>query len=77
MSLASRSALSSRSLQDLADSLQEDFSVFLNTNPLYEHRLAEVLADAVTDFLDVELGEVDEQLALDLGCELVCGIRIG
>ena len=70
-------SLSSRSIQDLADSMQEDFSVFLNTHPLYEHRLAEVLADAVTDFLDYELGEVDEQLALDLGCELVCGVRVG
>ena len=69
-------ALSDRSVQDLAASLREDFSVFINTSDVYEHRLAELLADAVNDFIELELGEVDEQLALDLGVELVTTVEL-
>ena len=69
-------SLSDRSVLELADSLREDFSVFLNTSPVYEQRLAEVLADAVNDFLDKELGQIDEELALDIAVELVNGVRL-
>ena len=69
-------SLSDRSILDLADSLREDFSVFLNTSEVYEQRLAELLADAVNEFLEVELGDIDEQLALDLAVELVQDLRL-
>ena len=69
-------ALSNRSILDLADSLREDFSVYLNTSAVYEQRFSELLADAVTDFIEEELGDIDEQLALDLAVELVSDINI-
>ena len=67
-------SLSSRSIERLAGALQEDFSVFLGTE--YADRLNEVLSDAVVEFLDNELGEVDEVLYYDLALLLLDGVRI-
>lgn len=67
-------SLSSRSVARLADALQDDFSVFLGTE--YFDRLSELLADAATEFIDRELGEVDDELYYDLAMSLLEGVRI-
>lgn len=51
--------------------LREDFSVYLHTHPLHEHTVSEALAAAATDFISTELGEIDDELALDLALELM------
>ena len=67
-------ALSQRSIDALADRLREDFSVFLATDPVFEHRLSEVLADAATVFIDCEMADSDEDLKLDLAVALLDGV---
>ena len=61
--------LSSRSVDRIADSLAEDFNVFIHE--FYEAQLAEVLADAATLFVDSEFGAMDGDLAADLALRLI------
>ena len=61
--------LSSRSVDRIADSLSEDFNVFIHE--FYEAQLAEVLADAATLFVDSEFGAMDGDLAADLALRLM------
>ena len=67
-------SLSQRSISALADRLREDFTIFLATDPVFEHRLSEVLSDAATVFIDSELADADEELKLDLAVALMDGI---
>ena len=61
--------LSNASVDRIADSLAEDFNVFIHE--FYEAQLAEVLADAAVVFVDYEFGAMDGDLAADLALRLV------
>ena len=66
--------LSAASIDQLAASLLEDFSVFLNTE--YRYDIDELLANATRDFVDRELGELDGELAANLQLSLMNRSRI-
>ena len=61
--------LSSRSVDRIADTLAEDFNVFIHE--FYEEQLAEVLAGAAVLFIDSEFGDMDGDLAADLALRLL------
>ena len=67
-------ALSQQSVERIADTLAEDFSVFLNTERFDE--ISELLASAADEFVGRELGELDEQLYVDLALALVARISL-
>ena len=68
-------ALSNRSVERLADSLAEDFNVFVTE--YYNEQLSELFADAASLFVDSELGPVDGDLAADLALRLIQRQYIG
>ena len=68
-------ALSQQSVERIADTLAEDFSVFLNTERC--EQIDELLASAADEFVGRELGELDEQLYVDLAVALMARIAIG
>ena len=57
-------AISQQSVNRIADSLTEDFSVFLQCERFDE--ISELLASAADEFIGRELGDLDEQLYVDL-----------
>ena len=61
--------LSNASVDRIADSLAEDFNVFIHE--FYEAQLAEVLGDAAVLFVDSEFGAMDGDLAADLALRLM------
>ena len=61
--------LSNASRDRIADSLAEDFNVFIYE--FYEAQLSEVLADAAVLFVDSEFGAMDGDLAADLALRLI------
>lgn len=68
-------ALSNQSVERLADSLSEDFNVFVTE--YYNEQLSELFADAACLFVDSELGPVDGDLAADLALRLIQRQYIG
>ena len=68
-------ALSQQSVDRIADTLTEDFSVFLQCERFDE--ISELLASAADEFVGRELGDLDEQLYVDLVLALVARISIG
>ena len=61
--------LSNDSIDRIADSLAEDFNVFIHE--FYGAQLSEVLADAATLFVDSEFGAMDGDLAAELALRLI------
>ena len=62
-------ALSAKSTAALSNSLSQDFEVYFSEN--FDFEFSEVLADAVTRFLDTTLGEADDDLKYELAESLV------
>ena len=68
-------SISNRSTEALADTLAEDFNVFVTE--YYNHQLSEIFADAASLFVDAELGAIDGDLAADLALKLIQRQYIG
>lgn len=68
-------SISNRSTEALADTLAEDFNVFITE--YYSQQLSEVFADAASLFVDAELGAIDGDLAADLALKLIQRQYIG
>mgnify|MGYP005696212641 CR=1 FL=1 len=62
-------ALSAKSTAALSNSLSQDFEVYFSEN--FDFEFSEVLADAVTTFIDETLGDADEDLKYELAESLV------
>lgn len=67
-------ALSEQSVSRIANALQDDFSCYLQS--YYFDEISELLSEAASNFVDDELGEVDEQLAIDVMLQLVQGVVV-
>lgn len=62
-------AISQSSVQEIAEVLSVDFNEYLQDT--YGLALNELLADAANNFIDGELGEVDDDLFYDLALALM------
>ena len=62
-------AISQSSVQEIAEVLSIDFNEYLQDT--YGLALNELLADAANNFIDGELGEVDDDLFYDLALALM------
>ena len=67
-------ALSEQSVNRIVDALEDDFSCYLKAR--YFDELSELFATAASEFVDYELGEIDEQLAVDITLQLVQSVRV-
>ncbi len=67
-------ALSEQSVNRIVDALEDDFSFYLQSR--YFDELSELFATAACEFVDAELGEIDEQLAVDITLQLVQSVRV-
>lgn len=61
--------ISNKSVELIADSLKEDFNVFIHE--FYEQQLSELIADAAVLFVDTEFGAMDGELAAEIALRLV------
>lgn len=66
--------LSRRSVELLGTALRSDFIDFLETK--YFNELSELMSSAASEFIDEELGEVDDELFYDLAMALIEGVTI-
>ena len=67
-------ALSAESVLALADALNPEFIRFIQETR--EQELGELLADAASDFISDNLGEVDDELFYELASQLVISTGI-
>lgn len=67
-------ALSQQSVERIADTLADDFSCFVQCERF--DALSELLAGAADEFIGRELGELDEQLYLDLAYALMQRVTV-
>ena len=67
-------SLSARSVQQIANVLSEDFNCYLQS--YYDQQIGELLANAATEFIAQEMGEVDDDLFYELATNLVTSVKL-